>query len=399
MNLTEKGEMSMYGKQIIRAGLLVLLACFVLAAPAARAIDSDGDGLPDDLDRRPHVASYFMAPSSERANPAMQPATVDSDADGVPDMNDNRPYLAEYINMPAGPRVDPTTQPNTVDSDMDGVPDYLDNRPYVLEYYMAPMGPRVDPLQQPPDVDSDQDGVPDVQDNRPYVAEYYKPLVAAMVEKPVVKETPKDSDGDGVTDEADKCPRTPAGVRVDASGCPIDSDGDGVTDNLDKCPNTPTGAPVDAVGCPKDSDGDGVADYLDKCPGTPAGIPVDETGCPKIIKKGEKITLHINFPTNSYEIDLGSQRILDGVAQTMQSFPEINIRVGGFTDNTGGSGYNQRLSENRAKAVVSYLEGKGVPSNRMSSKGYGENPQYFIGDNNTDEGKAQNRRVEIESVE
>jgi outer membrane protein OmpA-like peptidoglycan-associated protein len=92
---------------------------------------------------------------------------------------------------------------------------------------------------------------------------------------------PKDADGDGVTDNLDRCPNTPAGTAVDATGCPRDSDGDGVIDAQDKCPNTPAGTPVDATGCPKDSDGDGVIDAQDKCPNTPAGTAVDATGCPR----------------------------------------------------------------------------------------------------------------------
>ncbi len=83
----------------------------------------------------------------------------------------------------------------------------------------------------------------------------------------------------------------------------------------------------------------------------------------------------------------------------MLSFPDIKIRAGGFTDNTGSTGHNQRLSENRAKAVTAYLESKGVPADRMSAKGFGEDPKYFVGDNATEEGKALNRRVELESVE
>ncbi len=91
---------------------------------------------------------------------------------------------------------------------------------------------------------------------------------------------PKDEDGDGVSDKMDKCPSTPAGVRVDATGCPLDSDRDGVADYQDKCANTPAGVTVDSTGCPVDSDKDGVADYLDKCANTPAGTAVDATGCP-----------------------------------------------------------------------------------------------------------------------
>ena len=91
---------------------------------------------------------------------------------------------------------------------------------------------------------------------------------------------PKDADGDGVRDKDDKCAATPAGVKVDATGCPLDSDKDGVADYQDKCANTPAGATVDSSGCPVDSDKDGVADYLDKCANTPAGVKVDATGCP-----------------------------------------------------------------------------------------------------------------------
>jgi outer membrane protein OmpA-like peptidoglycan-associated protein/opacity protein-like surface antigen len=91
---------------------------------------------------------------------------------------------------------------------------------------------------------------------------------------------PNDADGDGVADKNDKCASTPAGVRVDASGCPLDSDRDGVADFQDKCANTPAGVTVDSTGCPVDSDKDGVADYLDKCANTPAGVKVDGNGCP-----------------------------------------------------------------------------------------------------------------------
>jgi len=90
---------------------------------------------------------------------------------------------------------------------------------------------------------------------------------------------PTDADADGVFDGIDQCAGTPTGARVDARGCPTDADGDAVADGIDQCPNTPAGATVDATGCPTDADNDGVYDGLDKCPGTPAGTEVDSAGC------------------------------------------------------------------------------------------------------------------------
>ncbi len=117
--------------------------------------------------------------------------------------------------------------------------------------------------------------------------EYFYTDAVTIVTQPGV--FPQDSDGDGVLDDADLCPGTPAGTTVDVNGCPVillDSDGDGVLDNVDICPNTPAGEAVDADGCSAsqlDSDGDGVFDNLDLCPGTPAGTTVDVNGCPVIL--------------------------------------------------------------------------------------------------------------------
>jgi OmpA-OmpF porin, OOP family len=150
---------------------------------------------------------------------------VDSDGDGVPD------YMDKCPNTPKGVKVDMFGCP--LDSDGDGVPDYLDRCPN------TPVGVAVDANGCP--LDSDGDGVPDYLDKCPNT-----PAGVAVD----ASGCPLDSDGDGVPDYLDKCPNTPAGVTVDANGCPLDSDGDGVPDYLDKCPNTPKGTPVDANGCP-----------------------------------------------------------------------------------------------------------------------------------------------------
>ena len=97
--------------------------------------------------------------------------------------------------------------------------------------------------------------------------------------------TQQDADGDGVCDNLDQCPDTPAGTEVDASGCALselDTDGDGVTDDLDLCGDTPENEEVDETGCAesqKDFDEDGVPNGLDQCPDTPDGEEVDEAGC------------------------------------------------------------------------------------------------------------------------
>jgi outer membrane protein OmpA-like peptidoglycan-associated protein len=120
--------------------------------------------------------------------------------------------------------------------------------------------------------DTDGDGVPDTKDRCPDTPK------GATVD---ASGCPKDSDGDQVWDGIDQCADTPKGATVDARGCPSDADGDGVYDGIDQCADTPKGATVDAKGCTSDSDADGVLDGLDQCEGTPSGCQVDEKGCPK----------------------------------------------------------------------------------------------------------------------
>ncbi|BBO74118.1 hypothetical protein DSCW_15350 [Desulfosarcina widdelii] len=209
-----------------------------------------------------------------------------------------------------------------------------------------------------------------------------------------------DSDGDGVLDSRDKCPGTPAGVNVDADGCPLDSDGDGVGDYKDKCPGTPAGVDVDADGCPLDSDGDGVGDYKDKCPGTPAGVWVDAKGCPaSVLDSGSTAWTfnEINFETAKANIQPSSYGILDEIAAALAANPQLKVAVEGHTDNTGARAFNMDLSQKRAQSVVDYLVKKGVSPDRLSAKGYG--PDRPIADNGTRVGRAKNRRVQFVKVD
>lgn len=198
-----------------------------------------------------------------------------------------------------------------------------------------------------------------------------------------------DSDGDGVLDKFDQCPNTPKGAGVDTKGCPLDSDGDGVYDYLDKCPGTPSGMQVDNVGCPLDSDGDGVLDADDQCPGTPKGAKVNAQGC--------WILGGVVFDTGKSNIKDSFYPELDAIAATLQKNSTVKVEIQGHTDSVGRASYNMKLSENRAKAVMDYLVKKGIDPKRLSAKGFGLTRP--MASNDTPEGRAQNRRVELKPVQ
>jgi outer membrane protein OmpA-like peptidoglycan-associated protein len=269
------------------------------------------------------------------------------------------------------------------DSDKDGVPDNTDNCPD------TPLGASVDDVGCP--FDADGDGVYDGIDECPNTPK------GAIVD---ITGCPLDTDKDGVFDGLDKCPNTPRGAKVDDVGCPLDGDNDGVPDGIDKCPETPPGCLVDATGCKMDSDNDGVCDGLDKCPTTPAGTQVDQNGCPVEVKPPvQKITLHITYATGSFEPDSKARATLDELIKTMLAYTGTKIQINGYTDDVGPDAFNMELSRKRANGVMEYLLKGGVEADRMSANGYGENPAYFVGDNATPEGRQQNRRVEIISIE
>ena len=180
---------------------------------------------------------------------------------------------------------------------------------------------------------------------------------------------------------------------------PADSDRDGVIDALDKCPGTPAGVKVDKDGCPLDSDHDGVPDYLDKCPNTPAGVKVDKHGCPPAIAKAiekycsKPAVVDVKFDTNKADIKTKYDSDLKVLGEFLKEFPKAKGEISGHTDNVGSQKYNQKLSERRADSVKKYLIQKyGIDGQRISTKGYGELKP--VATNKTKEGKAQNRRIE-----
>jgi OOP family OmpA-OmpF porin len=204
----------------------------------------------------------------------------------------------------------------------------------------------------------------------------------------------KDTDVDGVMDENDQCPGTPAGVKVDDKGCVVsnDDDKDGVPNEVDQCPATPENAPVDQTGCPTDTDADNVKDYMDKCPNTPAGTQVDDMGCP-LESKARGVLKGVTFQSGGAVLTTNAHAVLDLVAEELKKFPEVKVEVQGHSDATGNEASNLTLSQKRAQSVVDYLVTQGVPAAQMTAKGYGQSMP--IADNKKAAGRELNRRVEI----
>ena len=259
-------------------------------------------------------------------------------------------------------------------------------------------------------------------------------------------EGPKDTDGDGITDDVDKCPNEPG--PKENQGCPDkDTDGDGIVDRLDKCPNEaedkdgfedqdgcpdldndkdgvpdkddkcPNEAgPPENQGCPdKDTDGDGIIDRLDKCPDQPEtknGYQ-DEDGCPDEIpakiKQFTGVIQGINFKVSSADLLPSSNATLNKAVAVLKEFPDLKMEIQGHTDDqkfikgtNGKFENNMELSQGRAESVKAYFVKNGIDEGRLSAKGYGhtmpiENPEGLKGAK-LNAARAKNRRVEFKLV-
>ncbi|WP_036380672.1 OmpA family protein [Muricauda sp. MAR_2010_75] len=230
--------------------------------------------------------------------------------------------------------------------------------------------------------DSDGDGIEDSKDACPNEA------------GPKEMNGCPDSDGDGVADKDDACPSTPGLPAL--AGCP-DADGDGVADKDDDCPNE--AGPAENNGCPwPDSDGDGVLDKDDQCPDV-AGT-VANNGCPEVTEEVQKqlndYARTILFDTGKSSIKAESTSVMVDIIQILNEYPNAKFTVEGHTDSVGSESLNQKLSEERANSVRTFLIDKGIASDRLTAIGYGEAKP--IATNNTRAGRAQNRRVEINLI-
>lgn len=366
--------------------------------------DTDADGIPDnedlcpnevgpkelngcpDLDRDKDGVTNDMDDCPDEAGPATAKGCPDSDGDGVADKVDDCPLEAGAKDNSGCPKIDtdgdgildesdkcpqvagPLVLEGCPDTDGDGILDKNDK---------CPDEPGTPENKGCPNKDSDGDGILDANDECPN--EFGSFALAGC----------PDGDGDGVADKDDDCP-TVKGPK-ESKGCPnTDADGDGVPDEADLCPEVK--GPYS--GCP-DTDGDGMHDGLDNCPATP-GL-VTNQGCPEI-KKEEREVLEfaaqaVVFETGQATLKAESYAILDQVAEVMKKYPDYKLNIIGHTDDVGPASNNQKLSEARAKACLEYLKSR-VDASRLSFEGLGESKP--IADNDTEEGRELNRRVEFD---
>jgi OmpA-OmpF porin, OOP family len=153
----------------------------------------------------------------------------------------------------------------------------------------------------------------------------------------------------------------------------------------------------------KDSDGDGVADQFDKCPGTPAGkTPVDGSGCPIVFPEpapaatpaaaGAAAYSNIQFEFDSSVLRTSSYPVLDATSADLRTSGSA-VEVQGFASSEGTAAHNLKLSRDRANSVKTYLVNSGVAASKVTVKGFGETQP--IADNSTEEGRVLNRRVQF----
>jgi len=167
-----------------------------------------------------------------------------------------------------------------------------------------------------------------------------------------------------------------------------DQDYDGIEDGKDRCQDTPIGVEVDAEGCAFDRDQDGVKDYEDACPDSMTHAKVKADGC------ADFVSFNLYYAPRVNEITPKSMLILEKAVGFLQEHPEYKVKITGHTDNVGEDDYNMKLSKDRAEDVLKIFNRKGISFKRLEAYGKGEREP--IASNDTDEGRALNRRIEVE---
>ena len=293
-----------------------------------------------------------------------------------------------YMLLSAGLQLSFGADTGPKDRDGDGIVDADDKCPDVAEDKDG-----FEDADGCPDTDNDKDNILDADDKCPDVA--------GIPEKQGCPND--DNDADGILNDVDKCPDEAEDKDgfEDADGCPDpDNDLDGVPDASDKCPLEAEDKDgfEDEDGCPDtDNDGDAILDVNDKCPNEAA--PGTPDGCPKLVRvEGDQIKIleKVYFATDKDTILDKSFPVLQEVAQVIVGKKGIHVRVEGHTDNKGKSKHNMDLSQRRAESVKKFLVEHGIEADRLEAQGFGDTKP--IADNKTEEGKAENRRVEFHII-
>lgn len=324
-------------------------------APTPPPVDTDGDGVFDDLDVCPRIPQGDT-PDPERVGCPLP----DTDADTIADRDDLCP------SVPQGDVPDPERRGCPLpDTDGDGVHDRDDLCATV------PRGDHPDPSRA---------GCP-----------------------------MPDADTDGVFDPDDICPTTAQGEHPDPArlGCPDgDDDGDGVLNASDQCRDRHQGFHPDLAraGCPQpDGDNDTVPDAVDACPTRPGAPSRDprRNGCPSLVTvtiDHIQIQRPVFFATNQDTILPRSRAVLEALLDALLATPEIRrVAIEGHTDDVGDDAFNLDLSRRRAESVMRWLVEHGVEASRLEAAGFGETRPVRPGTRRRD--REANRRVEFRVID
>jgi len=258
------------------------------------------------------------------------------DEDGCPEWDNDGDGLSDIVETNTGvyTNVDSTgTNPNVADTDMDGINDYDE----IFTYKTNPLT-----------VDTDADSLNDGDEINEYLTD------------------PNSADTDG-----DTLPDYDEIFIFQTDPINSDTDNDGFTDSDDKCPVEP-----ETLNGFKDDDG---------CPDKKPEVIFEEKT--PIILDG------VNFKSGSTELTEDAKSVLTKVVRTLMHYTEMHLEISGHTDSTGSTELNNKLSRKRAESVKRYLINQGIEGSRLRAIGLGS--YYPITSNETEEGKAKNRRIEF----
>ena len=338
------------------------------------------------------IGLMFTGASSENGDPdkdglitklekelGTDPKNADTDKDGLNDGAEVNQYKTSPLKADTdgdglndGVEVNQhNTDPNKMDTDGDGLNDGVE----VNQHKTYPLN-----------ADTDGDGLND----------------GVEVNQHKTNPLKDDTDGDGLKDGAE--------VQYKSDPLQTDTDGDGLGDGVEvnQHKTDPAKADTDSDGLSDgeeinkyktsplkiDSDGGGMADGAEVKSGTNPLDPKDDITSTIVLEKGKKVILRgINFELNKATLTGDSKYILEEAYKAMVANPDVQIEISGHTDSSGSDKYNQSLSLQRAQSVKNWLMQKGVAGNRMKTVGKGEKEP--VANNNTAEGRAENRRIEF----